>query len=123
MNENVFEIFKSNNELFALYNVLIRKLNNLPKLIIKKRNSYLKTVIFCNRKNFACISLLDDNYSLMDKGFRIIFHMNEEIKNNRVQTVPEHQPKDFVYYVTIKTKSDIDMQLLDWLKQAYDNAK
>ena len=123
MNNNVFENFKNNNESFELYNELIQKLNSLPKLIIKKRNSYLKTVILCNRKNFACISLLDDNSSVMDKGFRIAFHTGKEIKNNRVKTIPEHQQNDFVYYVIIKTKSDIDVQLLDWLKQGYDNAK
>ena len=123
MNNNVFENFKNNNESFALYNELIKKLDFLPKLTIKKRNSYLKIIVLCNRKNFACITLLDDNYALIDKGFRIVFHIGEEIKDNRVRTVPEHQPNDFVYYVTIKTMSDIDIQLLDWLKQSYDNAK
>jgi len=123
MSDNAFEYLKNNNELFKLYNELIRKLDSLSRLKIRKRNSYLKTVVLCNRKNFACISLLDDSSSIMDKGFRIVFYMGEEINDNRVQFIPQHQPSDFVYYVTIKKKSDIDIQLIDWLKQSYDKAK
>jgi len=123
MSDNAFEYLKNNNELFKLYNELIRKLDSLPRLKIRKRNSYLKTVVLCNRKNFACISLLDDSSSIMDKGFRIVFYIGEAIKDNRVQLIPQHQPSDFVYYVTIKKKSDIDIQLIDWLKQSYDKAK
>ncbi|MGF7011893.1 hypothetical protein M2146_002444 [Lachnospiraceae bacterium PF1-22] len=123
MSDNAFEYLKNNNKLFKLYNELLHRLNDFPKLTIKTRKSYLKAIVLCNRKNFGCISLLDSNNSVMYDGFRVVFYMGEEIQNKRVKVVPEHQPEDFVYYVTIKTEKDIDIQLLEWLRKAYDNAK
>ncbi len=122
MKDNVFENFRNNNESFGLYNELIQKLTILPKMTIKKRNSNLKPVIFCNRKNFACISLLDNDGTVLKTSFRIVFYPNKEIIDTRVGKIPEHL-NDLVYYVTIDKESDIDEQLISWLKTSYDNAK
>ena len=123
MNKVSSSFLNNNDILFELYNELVKKLDSLPKLKIKTRDSYLKAIVFCHHKNFALISFLNDDGGLMKDSFRIIFQMDKELKNDRLKIVPEHQPNDYVYYVTINKKQDIDEEIIEWLKESYENAK
>ncbi len=105
-----------------LYNELFQKLDGLPKLTIKKRKSYAKMIVFCNRRNFAYISLLDDNGAFMKEGFKIVFRMNSKISDTRIQTITEPHPGCFSHHTIMKTKSDMDEQLYGWLKESYELA-
>ena len=118
-----FEFFNNDTELIGIYNELIRQLEILPKMTIKKRNTFDHMVVLCNRRNFAYLSLLDSEGVFMSEGFRIIFGLNHIISDNRIQAVTEPHAGRFSHHVTIKTINDIDGQLLEWLKKAYETAK
>jgi|GEM_PF-1653954 len=123
MKDKTFEFFGNNGELLELYDELIQQLVDLPKLTIKKRKSYDHMVVLCNRRNFAYISLLDDNGAFMNKGFRIVISMSPKINDARIQTITEPHPGRFSHHITIRTKNDIDIHLIEWLKQSYRDAQ
>jgi hypothetical protein len=119
--EKSFEFFRGNNEHLSIYNELFSRLNTLPKLIVKNRKSYDKMVVFCYRKNFAYISLLDESGLFIDNGFRIVFSLTQQICHPRIAAITEPHPGRFSHHVIVKTHDDIDDQLFGWLKQAYGN--
>jgi len=121
--DNTFEFFRNNSELLELYDELIQQLVDLPKLTIKKRKTYDHMVVLCNRRNFAYISLLDDNGAFMNEGFRIVISITPRINSARIQTITEPHPGRFSHHIIIRRKNDIDFQLIEWLKQAYRDAQ
>jgi len=122
MKDKSFDFFRGDNEHLSIYDELINRLNGFPKLITKMRKSYDHMVVFCNRKNFAYISLLDGNGLFIDNGFKIIFSITHKIFDARIVAITEPHPGRFSHHVIVKTLDDIDNQLIDWLKQSYDMA-
>lgn len=53
---------------------------------------------------------------------KLVILSPKKIIDNRVQKIPEHQFY-LDYCVTVTKKSDIDEQLIGWLKISYDYAK
>jgi len=123
MQKTTFKFFRNNDKLLELYNELLLQLSDLPKLVVKKRKSYAKMVVFCNRRNFAYISLLENGEDFLDEGFKIVFSINSKISNVRIQTITEPHSGCFSHHTIIKEKCDIDEELTEWLKQSYVNAQ
>ncbi|MDL2300404.1 DUF5655 domain-containing protein [Clostridiaceae bacterium OttesenSCG-928-D20] len=122
MKNKSFDFFRGNSEHLSIYNELISRLNSFPKLIIKTRKSYDKMVVFCKRKNFAYISLLNEHGLFIDNGFKIIFSAPQRICDARIVVITEPHPRRFSHHVIVQTVDDIDDQLIGWLKLSCDNA-
>lgn len=119
MQNKLFEFFRGDSKLIALYDELIKELKILPHLTIKTRKSYSKMVVFCNHKNYSYISLLNDNGEFINCGFKIIFSMCSRISNERIIKITEPFEGHFSHHVVIASATDIDEQLINWLKESY----
>jgi len=54
---------------------------------------------------------------------RLDFRVNYEIKNKRFVKVEKLSTNRILYFVEITKESDIDLELLDWLKDSYNLKK
>jgi len=81
---------KNHNELFRVYNTLIENLDILTKLKIKKETHILKQLYYLIVKILLVSTLLDDNFSIRDRGFKIVFYIGKELNDNRVKLVSKH---------------------------------
>lgn len=122
MSNKTFEFCCGDSDLLALYDRLIQQLDILPKLIVKNRRAYDRMAVFCRRKNFAYLSLLDENGSFIERGFKIVFSVPQKILDPRIKIITEPHPGRFSHHVVVHTMDDIDNQLIEWLKQSYDHA-
>lgn len=102
-----------------------KKLYNYLKGIIKKRigNFRIESLPCCihfvtikTNYTFMCA------YALRD-GLKIHFTLPVDIKNKRLPRYARMANHRYLYELGIKTKDEINSQLITWLKQAYNMKK
>ena len=94
----------------AIYEKLINELHKFGALKIEPRKT---SIHLGNRFGFAGIYTRKDYMNLE-------VHLKNKLTSKRVSKVEQASPNRFHHTIKISTPKEVDKELLDWLKQAYD---
>lgn len=77
-------------------------------------------ISFYNRRMFACISFAGVRKKSMRPDYYIVitFGLEHEVQSPRIDVATEAQPNRWMHHVLISDVSEIDEELMGWIKEA-----
>ncbi|PYP89043.1 MAG: hypothetical protein DMF61_04935 [Blastocatellia bacterium AA13] len=91
------------------YEHLIGTLRTLGPLRVEAVKSAIN---FAAKFNFAAVRVAGDH-------LRVEFLLDHLIKSDRITKTERLSPTKIAYHVAVKSPSDVDRELIGWLKEAY----
>lgn len=78
-------------------------------------------ISFFNRYLFACVSLRKIK-GCGDAFIVVSFGLDHRENDARIQTATQPYPNRWTHHVIVQDESEIDNQLMNWIRQAYEFA-
>ncbi|HTR29690.1 MAG TPA: DUF5655 domain-containing protein [Puia sp.] len=100
-------------EVGAIYHRLILELRKFGPLKIEPKKT---SIHLANRFGFAGVYTRKDYINLE-------IHLNYKLTGRRVSKVDQASSNRYHHTIKLTSVNDVDKELLDWLKQAYDLKK
>ena len=121
MDTNVLKFFDKMPQAIPLYEAFVNKLcSELKDVTIKVQKSQIS---FSNNHNFAFVWLpIRKMKGRPDVYIVVSFGLDYQKKDSRIEEATEPYPNRWTHHVIIQCVSDIDQQLMEWIKQAYSFA-
>lgn len=115
---NEFHFFDKMPEAIPLYEEVRRRiLANMENVKIKIQKSQ---IAFSSKRNFAYVWLPVNKVKNRPEVYIILsFGLNYQIKNPRIIESVEPQKNHWMHHLIIQDLSDIDEQVMSWLKETY----
>mgnify|MGYP006971258295 CR=1 FL=1 len=103
----------------SLYETLFRRLEDVfPNASVKVQKSQIS---FYGRHLFAAVSLpLRRKKDWPKECILVTFGLGERVTDDRIAVATEPYPNRWTHHAIIAHESEIDEQLLGWLKAAWD---
>ena len=118
MNEHTLFFFQDNLTALPLYQrfeeYVCAAIENVEVKVQKTQIS------FYNRHMFACVSFVRVRKKSMrpDSYIVITFGLDHEVRSPRIDVAIEAHPNRWTHHVLISDVSEIDDELMDWVKEA-----
>ena len=115
--------FDRHQAVYPLYECFQKKLlARLPESRIKVQKSQIS---YYNRHLYACIFVLKvkRKAELPNDYFVLTLGLSAPLESNRVAAKTEPYPGRWTTHFVISSPSDLDEELFDWIKQAYQFAQ
>lgn len=110
--------FNKSGSALPIYERLSRLIGeNLPETTIKVAKTQIS--FFC-RNMFAAVSLPRKK---SQPGIIVSFGLSYQRVSPRISLAVEPYPNRWTHHVAVETCAEIDGELLDWLKEAYEFAR
>lgn len=93
-----------------IYDKLLSELRNFGNV---KENPNNSSIHLDNKYGFAGV------YT-RKKYLLLHIHLSKQLDNERIEKIEQISKNRFKHVVKLQSQSDIDKELLNWLKQAYD---
>ncbi len=130
MEENLTQIkqdmmmfFDGHQEVFPIYESFENRLLHLyPQTKMKVQKTQ---ITFSNRHVFACVSFmrLKKKSELPASYFVLTLGLSYPLESERAAVKTEPYPGRWTTHILISDVSDLDQELFDWVKQAYEFAE
>lgn len=120
MDEKVLYFFNEHAGALPLYEELEgRLLSELENVTVKVQATQIS---FYNRHMFACVSFAKVRKKLErpDTYIVVTFGLDREIKSPRIDAASSPYPNRWTHHVLISKPSEIDGELMGWLRLASD---
>lgn len=118
LDTDTFMFFSKVPQALPLYEVFAGKLlSMLDNVTVRVQKTQ---ITFSSRFNFACVSL--PARRLKDRpGIYIIvtFGLGRPLDDPRIEVCVEPYPNRWTHHVIVQRESDIDAQLMEWVREAY----
>jgi uncharacterized C2H2 Zn-finger protein len=111
-NTSIDAHFEGKAELKAFFDDLVARLEELGNVRVDAVKSSINLIA---KHHFGGVTVLKDS-------MRLGFILPHSIDNPRVIKTEVLGPNKFAYFVKLSTINDIDSQLMQWLKEAYERA-
>lgn len=118
MNENILLFFAQNRAAFPLYEYLEKRiLTEIEQVSIKVAKSQIS---FYNKRMFACVSFmrLRKKADCPQPFIVLTMGLERKLTSRRIDVATEPYPNRWTHHILISDLSEIDDELLDWLKEA-----
>ena len=121
--QDMVMFFDGHQEVFPIYESFE---NALLRLYPQTKMKVQKTQItFSNRHVFACVSFMrpKKKSELPESYFVLTLGLSYPLESERVAVKTEPYPGRWTTHIVIHTLSDLDQELFEWVKQAYEFAE
>lgn len=121
--QNIRMFFDGHQEIFSIFESFeTMLLQQYPKINIKVRETQIS---FSNRHLFACVSFMRvrKRSELPASYFVLTLGLPYPLESERVAVKTEPYPGRWTTHIVIHTMSDLNQELFDWVKQAYEFAE
>lgn len=121
--QDIRMFFDGHQEIFSIFESFeAMLLQQYPKINIKVRKTQIS---FSNRHLFACVSFMRvrKRSELPASYFVLTLGLPYPLESERVAVKTEPYPGRWTTHIVIHTMSDLDQELFDWVKQAYEFAE
>ncbi|AGA68271.1 hypothetical protein Desdi_0744 [Desulfitobacterium dichloroeliminans LMG P-21439] len=118
MDADVLRFFDKMPKALPLYEAFVNKLcSEFDDVTIKVQKTQIS---FSNTHDFAFVWLpIRKVKGRPDIYIVVSFGLDYQVKDSRIEEVTEPYPKRWTHHVIIQSDSEIDQQLMEWIKQAY----
>ena len=121
--QDTMMFFDGHQEVFPIYETFENMLLHLyPQT---KRKVQKTQITFSNRHVFACVSFMRPKRKseLPTSYFVLTLGLSYPLESERVAVKTEPYPGRWTTHIVISDISDLDSELLDWVRQAYELAE
>lgn len=121
--QDTMMFFDGHQEVFPIYESFENMLLHLyPQT---KRKVQKTQITFSNRHVFACVSFMRPKRKseLPTSYFVLTLGLSYPLESERVAVKTEPYPGRWTMHIVISDISDLDPELLDWVRQAYELAE
>lgn len=121
--QDTMMFFDGHQEVFPIYETFENMLLHLyPQT---KRKVQKTQITFSNRHVFACVSFMrpKKKSELPTSYFVLTLGLSYPLESERVAVKTETYPGRWTTHIVISDISDLDSELLDWVRQAYELAE
>ena len=118
--QNTLLFFERHMDVYPLYESFeAMLLREFPQTQVKVQKSQLS---FYNRHMFACVSFLRPKRKaeLPPSYFILTLGMPYPLESLRVAAKTEPYPGRWTTHIVISSRDDLDSELFDWLREAYE---
>ena len=118
--QNILLFFERHMDVYPLYEsfeaILLRE---FPQTQVKLQKSQIS---FYNRHMFACVSFLRPKRKaeLPPSYFILTLGMPYPLESPRAAVKAEPYPGRWITHIVISSPDDLDLELFDWLREAYE---
>lgn len=121
MENDLLMFFNKMPQAQPLFDTFVRKLTSVyDGLIIRVQKSQIS---FANKHSFAFVWLPTSKIKGRPDVYIIIsFGLDHQLLDPRIEEAAEAYPNRWTHHVIIENESEIDEQLMGWIKQAHDFA-
>ena len=121
--QDTMMFFDGHQEVFPIYEPFENMLLHLyPQTKMKVRKTQ---ITFSNRHVFACVSFMRSKKKseLPASCFVLTLGLSYPLESERVAVQTEPYPGRWTTHIVISDRSDLNQELWDWIKQAYEFAE
>lgn len=121
--QDTMMFFDGHQEVFPIYETFENMLLHLyPQT---KRKVQKTQITFSNRRVFACVSFMRPKRKseLPTSYFVLTLGLSYPLESERAAVKTEPYPGRWTTHIVISDISDLDSELLDWVRQAYELAE
>lgn len=118
MNEDTLFFFDAHRDALPLYETLeSRLLDEIEDVRIKVQKTQIS---FYNRHMFACVSFakVRKKKDLPSPYLVVTVGLNRRLESSRVEIAVQPYPNRWTHHLIVSDKSEIDGELMAWLKEA-----
>lgn len=118
MNEQTFQFFDRQPDALPLYEKFEKSIMDLvPDVTIKTQKSQIS---FYNRHMFSCVSFarVRKKKDCPDCYIVVAFGLEHRVESPRIDIATEPYPNRWTHHVLISELSEIDDELMGWIKEA-----
>lgn len=118
MDADVWMFFDKMPQALPLYEAFVSKLcSELDDVTIRVQKTQIS---FSNKHNFAFVSLpIRKIKGRPDVYIIVSFGLDHQVVDPRIEVATEPYPNRWTHHVIVQSESEMDEQLMDWIKQAY----
>ena len=120
--QDTMMFFDGHQEMYSIYESFEQTLlHQYPQTKIKVQKTQ---IAFSNRYIFACVSFMrpKKKSELSASYFVLTLGLSYPLESERVAIKTEPYPGRWTTHIVIHKMSDLDQELFDWVKQAYEFA-
>ena len=116
--DDVLLFFNTKPEMLSLYKAIERVIcAEFEDTHIKVQKTQIS---FYNKHLFACVSLpLRKVKGWPDACLVFTLGLNRKLEHPRIARVVEPYPSRWTHHILIQNKSEVDAELIEWIKEAY----
>ena len=118
MNENLLLFFEKKPDAFLLYQKLEERIcSEVEDVRIKVQKTQIS---FYNRHLFACVSFarVRKKENCPDSYIVVTFGLDHKVESSRIDMATEPYPDRWTHHVLISEQSEIDDELMEWIREA-----
>ncbi|HPK15453.1 MAG TPA: DUF5655 domain-containing protein [Clostridia bacterium] len=121
MNADEWMFFEGMPRAFPLYEAFVGALRaRFGAFEVRVRKTQIS---FANRYHFACVWLPKGRIKgCPETSLGVSFGLGYRVEDPRIARAAEPYPNRWTHHVIIQSGEEIDAQLMDWIRQAYDFA-
>ena len=116
---DVLFFFEDHLEALPLYEAFEAQVERLGEVSIRVQKTQ---IAFSNRRNFAFVSFLPARKA-KDRPktyITVTFGLGRRVDSPRIDVAVEPYPGRWTHHVLVSSTEEIDGELMDWIREAYD---